>query len=240
MRIRERPTDGAARCPFCREVIGPRAPAPCGGCGVRLHAACAAELGRCPTIGCGALEPAPAPAEVADDSWSVARAERRLFVADPRLVVVATAAAIVGGAVAIRVDPESASLIVCAIAVCMGFFSFWFVTQLSIDLASSRPMATRVRVDGPRQKAPVRLAIDWTPAALERGLQRVAVRCVAEPGGAEPLYREVRVVRPAERRVVALPPAPGTLDAHPRATWTIDIHPVQGLGCSRFTIAPVA
>lgn len=50
MRVRER-VHGDVRCPYCRDSIGSDV-APCAGCGVRLHPACAAEAGRCPTIGC--------------------------------------------------------------------------------------------------------------------------------------------------------------------------------------------
>jgi len=51
VRLRER-DKGGVRCPFCREDVGGEV-APCAGCGVRLHPACAGELGRCPTLGCG-------------------------------------------------------------------------------------------------------------------------------------------------------------------------------------------
>ncbi len=55
MRVRER-DKGGVRCPYCRDGIGSEV-APCAGCGVRLHPACAAEAGRCPTIGCTTWEP---------------------------------------------------------------------------------------------------------------------------------------------------------------------------------------
>lgn len=45
------------RCPYCRErVAAPEASSirPCAGCGAVLHDACWAELGRCPSAGCGA------------------------------------------------------------------------------------------------------------------------------------------------------------------------------------------
>lgn len=54
MRVRER-DQGTIRCPYCRDGIGSDV-APCAGCGVRLHPACAAEAGRCPTIGCSTWE----------------------------------------------------------------------------------------------------------------------------------------------------------------------------------------
>lgn len=52
MRLRER-TDVGPRCPYCREGVDGSAVA-CPGCGVRMHEACGKELGRCPTMGCGA------------------------------------------------------------------------------------------------------------------------------------------------------------------------------------------
>lgn len=60
MRLRERDA-GGVRCPYCRDGIGAEVP-PCAGCGVRLHPACAAEAGRCPTLGCGVQVEAPRPA----------------------------------------------------------------------------------------------------------------------------------------------------------------------------------
>lgn len=47
---------GPLRCAYCREDMDEPA-AECSACGVRLHEACARELDRCPTVGCGAARP---------------------------------------------------------------------------------------------------------------------------------------------------------------------------------------
>lgn len=55
MSERERPAlrrrEGTPACPYCREPLHEAGRA-CSDCGVALHTACRAELGRCPTAGC--------------------------------------------------------------------------------------------------------------------------------------------------------------------------------------------
>lgn len=46
-----RPRSGPPACPYWREPLHD-AGRVCGDCGVALHAACRAELGRCPAVGC--------------------------------------------------------------------------------------------------------------------------------------------------------------------------------------------
>jgi len=64
-RVRVQSSEGEERgpvlCALCRDALGARAPAAvaCAGCGTRFHRACAAELGGCPTIGCGRADAAP-------------------------------------------------------------------------------------------------------------------------------------------------------------------------------------
>lgn len=50
------------RCAFCHDLV-PDAPSACPGCSTRLHPACRAELGRCPTPGCRAAPPVTRPAD---------------------------------------------------------------------------------------------------------------------------------------------------------------------------------
>lgn len=42
----------AIRCALCHAPFGDAPPAPCEGCRTLLHADCASQLGRCPTLGC--------------------------------------------------------------------------------------------------------------------------------------------------------------------------------------------
>ena len=46
------------RCPFCHDVLGAVAAAPCERCGASTHLACLIEHGACPILGCAPVEDA--------------------------------------------------------------------------------------------------------------------------------------------------------------------------------------
>jgi hypothetical protein len=54
--------DAETRCAFCHDGLAGEATSKCAGCGTIMHADCAGELGRCPTLGCSG-KPRPAPEE---------------------------------------------------------------------------------------------------------------------------------------------------------------------------------
>ncbi|MGE0707609.1 MAG: hypothetical protein AB7N76_08075 [Planctomycetota bacterium] len=56
-----RSTTRARRCSYCHDGAPARFSPRCRRCGTVVHESCAAELERCPTLGCGAFEPAPLP-----------------------------------------------------------------------------------------------------------------------------------------------------------------------------------
>jgi hypothetical protein len=59
LRLEARP-DADARCPYCLDTLAQPTRA-CAHCATVLHAACRADLGRCPTTGCAAAVARPSP-----------------------------------------------------------------------------------------------------------------------------------------------------------------------------------
>lgn len=52
---------GQSRCPYCHdEVTDPATTYTCSGCQIQTHRDCVAELGACPTLGCGPKTATPA------------------------------------------------------------------------------------------------------------------------------------------------------------------------------------
>lgn len=230
MRLRERTSGRGPRCPYCREALGDAAAPACDGCGVRVHAACAGELRRCPTLGCADHPLEPATTEV--DGLEAPR------VPDPADRALAPGEVVTLGLYALFFVGLASSLPALSPVSALAIAAALLAAALKAALwRRGRPrLAARVLV-----APPGRVIVTCTPALLRRVRRRGARHLRVElerAGDPEAAWRDFRLVRLSpERHALAVSFDPPPAKA-PRVQWRVRLHDDVDPRAEEFLLEP--
>jgi hypothetical protein len=201
MRLRERLFRRGPRCPFCRDPLRDAAAAPpCVGCGVQLHADCAGELGRCPTIACPSAQVGLAVSVDEEESADGRRVVPTFDGPDsPRAVAITFGVIVAALALATAYEPDLWPFSLGIALSLRGLVGLAALLSRVLDwLSPTLAARVRVRPARPHQAVGLRITVDWTPGmarALSARPTAVVDAALVCTRGSEVLWRGLRVAR---------------------------------------------